>query len=223
MVAGELLVDLDVNDATAGTGTWHNKGALGGDFKKLGNPAKGMSANKAAVLFDGNDGYYGPLSTATIEGKSDRSIELWVVNPVVSGTEESMISWANRENQATGRMMGFNYGKNLAWSAVNHWNQADMAWGPSESDTPPGGQWHHLAYTYDGSTAIVFADGMKKAEKVVTLDTKAGFSINIAVQRNGTTFEFNGSLDIAVVRIHSKALSPAEVKLNYDAEKSRFQ
>jgi hypothetical protein len=190
-----------------------------------GAPTKGTSGGKYAVVFDGDDAYEGPSSTSTIEGNGDRSIELWVLNPMVSNLEESMLSWSDRNNQSKGKMMSFNYSKNLIWSAVTHWgDEADMAWGPNASDSPPESHWHHLAYTYDGSTAIVFADGVPKAEKnMLTLNTEGGHSINIAAQRNGGGFEKYGSLAIAVVRVHSEALTPADVKANYEAEKTRFQ
>jgi Concanavalin A-like lectin/glucanases superfamily len=222
-VAGELLVDLDVDDQTAGTAIWHNKGTLSGDFLSKGSPTKGLNGGKSSVLFNGSsDAYYGPQSKTTIEGKDSRTIELWVFNQMVSNTEETMLSWSDRKNQSTGKMMSFNYGKNLAFSAVTHWNQADMAWGPNEADSPSEAHWHHLVYTYDGTKAIVFADGVNKAEKTVPLDTKGGFSINLAVQRNGNGFERYGSLAIAIARVHSDALAPADVKFNYDAEKPRF-
>jgi hypothetical protein len=69
----------------------------------------------------------------------------------------------------------------------------------------------------------VFADGVQKTAKPVTLKTKMGHSINIAAQRSGSTFTLHGSLSIAVVRIHSGALTAAEVKANFDLEKTRFQ
>ena len=221
VIAGELLVDLDVDDPTAGTPTWHNKGTLGGDFKEQGKPTKGTSGDKDAVVFDGDDAYVGPSSTSTIEGKDDRSIEVWVLNPVVSPSEESMLSWSDRENQTKGKMVSFNYGKDLNWSAMTHWDGTGLSWGDA-SAMPPESRWHHLAYTYDGTAAIVFADGVKKAEKTVTLDTEGGYSINIAAQRKGSGLEQHGSLAIAVIRVHSGALTAAEVKSNYEAEKTRF-
>ncbi|MEO5727376.1 MAG: LamG domain-containing protein [Byssovorax sp.] len=180
-----------------------------------------LPCEKHGKRFNGDDAYVGPPSTSTIEGKDDRSIEVWVLNPVVSPSEESMLSWSDRKDQTKGRMLSFNYGKDLNWSAVTHWDGTGLSWGDA-SAMPMESQWHHLAYTYDGTTALVFADGVKKAEKDVMLDTKGGFSINIAAQRNGSGFEQHGSLAIAVVRVHSGALTPAEVKSNYDLEKARF-
>ncbi len=119
--------------------------------------------------------------------------------------------------------MSFNYCKNIASSAVSHWGDpADLSWG-SPGAAPTQNQWHHLVYTFDGTKAAVFADGVKMNEKTVTLDTKGGFSINLAAMREGNGFNRYGVLSIAVARVHSEALKESEVKLNYDAEKARFQ
>ena len=221
VIAGELLVDLDVDDPTAGTPTWHNKGTLGGDFKEQGKPTKGTSGGRDAVVFDGNDAYLGPDSISTIEGNSDRSIEVWVLNPTI-GSEESMVSWSDRKGYNEATMLSFNYGNNTVWGAVTHMHDPDLAWGSDVTDAPPQNQWHHLAYTHDGMTARVFADGQQKSEKDVMLATKAGFSINLAAQREGMWWSVYGSLAIAVIRVHSGALTAAEVKSNYEAEKTRF-
>ena len=223
-IAGVLLVDLDVDDPTAGAASWTNKGTLGSAFKAQGDPKKGSSGGKDAVLFDGKaDAYLGPDSVATIEGNDDRSIEVWVLNSMVDPAEETMVSWSNRMPYQTGTMMSFNYGRSLGWGAVTHWDGPDLPWGSQASDAPAEAQWHHLAYTYDGTRAIVFEDGVKKNEKTTPIDTKKKFSINLAVQREGSGFEHYGSMAIAVVRIHSEALTAAEVKANYDLEKMRFQ
>jgi hypothetical protein len=222
-VAGDLLVDVDVYDSTAGTASWTNKGTLGGVFKAQGDPTKGMSGGHDAVVFDGDDGYRGPNSSPTIEGNDDRSIEVWVLNPSIDD-EESVVSWSDRKGAVIATMLSFNYGDHPTWGAVTHMHAPDLAWGPSSADVPLKDQWHHLAYTYDGTTVTVFADGEKKTEKKnVTLATKGKFSINLAMEREGTKFLLHGSLSIAVVRIHSEALTAAGVKANYDLEKMRFQ
>ncbi len=140
MVAGELLVDLDVNDPTAGTASWTNKGTLGGAFAKQGNPMKGKTDGKDAIVFNGgNDVYVGPNSTGTIEGNSDRTIELWVLKPTVDNNEAAMLSWADRQGATNGRMMSFNYCKDIASSAMSHWEiwpiSAGMPRGPLRRKT----------------------------------------------------------------------------------------
>jgi hypothetical protein len=69
----------------------------------------------------------------------------------------------------------------------------------------------------------VFVDGKQKNEKDVTLETKAGFSINLGAQRDGGGFTLHAGLGLAIVRIHDGKLEAGEVKSNYDNELPRFQ
>jgi hypothetical protein len=227
--AGELLVALDVRDLKAGSPTWINKGSLG-DFTAIGVPQAGGSYRGVpGVEFDGQaDAFVGPPSVPGIEGASDRSIEIWVANPTLSADEETMISWSNRGGPDR-TMMSFNCGSSMYWGAATHWGPFDLSWGGGGA--PAADKWHHLAYTYDGMTERVFEDGKQRNAKGITLDTKAGFSINLAAQRNGVIQfkdEFDGrqqagSIYIAIVRIHDGALTAAQVMANFQAESPRFQ
>lgn len=223
IVAGALLVDLDANDPSAGKQKWNNKGTLGGDFTAQGTPDLVTIGTTKAVTFDGvGEAYVGPLSVPEIEGISDRSIEVWALNPGILD-EEPMVSWSDRTGYVLGTMMSFNHGTNLTWGAMTHMHTPDLPWGPAPADVPKQGVWHHLVYTYDGTTARVFADGVMKTEKAVTIATKGGFSINLAAEREGAALNHHASLSLAVVRIHDGALSDADVKANYQAELPRFQ
>src|SRR5579862_3082477 len=56
------LVNLDANDATAGTATWSNSGSLG-SFSRVGSPPVVTVAGARAVKFNGTtDSYTGPKS-----------------------------------------------------------------------------------------------------------------------------------------------------------------
>jgi len=229
-VAGELLVWLDAEDPSAGSGSWKNSGSLG-DFSAAGSPSLMTFGSVSAVVFDGvADAYTGPDSVASIEGTGSRSIEVWVENPSVDSGEETMVSWSERGGP-NGTMMSFNYGTSTGWGAATHWSaSSDMPWGGA--GPPSAGAWHHLAYTYDGATARVYEDGAEKNNRNVALDTKASFPINVAAQRLGGALQFTneydgtqqgGSMRIAVVRIHDGALGPSDVMANYLAELPRFQ
>jgi len=216
--AGDLLVVLDALDASAGSATWANGGTLG-DFVERGDPAVGQYNGTTAVQFDGvDDAYEGPITPATLEGASSRSIEVWVCNPDI-GNEETLVAWANRGGP-TNTNFTFNYGNNTNFGAVGHWAN-DMGWG--NGGAPTANQWHHLAYVYDGTEALVYADGIEKSNLPVTLVTHADYSINIATQRaDRLEYDHAGSLWIAIVRVHSEALTPAQVVTNFNLESTRF-
>jgi hypothetical protein len=227
-VAGDLLVALDAADLQGDAAMWNNHGTLGG-FIAMGKPTVTLLGTVKAVQFDGKgEAYVGPQSVPGIEGNTDRSIEIWVNNPGIDSDEETMVSWSERGGPL-GTMMSFNYGRSIYWGAVTHWSP-DLGWGAG--DPPAPNEWHHLAYTYDGTTARIYEDGVEKNSKPALLDTKSKFTINLGAQRYQGNLEFKnevngtqlgGSLWIAIVRIHDGALTEAQVKANFSAESARFR
>src|SRR5260221_13459700 len=85
---GTLYVDLRA--VNAASGVWTNFGSLG-NFTAVGNPTlitnvpgevAGVGTGLPGVAFDGaSDAYQGPNSVSNIDGSSDRSIEVWALNP----------------------------------------------------------------------------------------------------------------------------------------------
>ena len=85
------------------------------------------------------------------------------------------------------------------------------------------GQWHHIVGSWDGSTKIIYVDGIlrnsvSKSGNLVTQTTGA------AVGRFGGTstgYYFGGY--IPKVALYNRALSAEEITQNYNALKSRFE
>ena len=227
--AGELVVSLDARDPSAGTTNWINKGMMG-NFVRIGAPKVAKAGGQSAVQFDGkSDAYRSEKPVpANLAGAHARSIEVWVNNPSLDSTEECMVAWGHRGTTLAN--LSFNYGSGGGFSAVTHYDQ-DMGWG---DNTPAAGQWHHLVYTYDGKTARIYDNGVERGAEDFDLETAAGDRMNIAAENSsegGPLFEseFGGdawalSLSgyIAIVRVHSGALTANQVKTNFNADKARF-
>ena len=196
-VAETLLVSLDARDASAGTAAWTNTGTLGGTFTEVGNPllvTRGPIANPAVSFNEGvtQDAYRGANAPIGLTGAGvagTRSIEVWVFNPAVAG-EETLVSLARRGG-GDGTNVSFNYGSNAAFGAVGQWGAPDLGW----NGTPAAGQWHHLVYTYDGTTTRVYSDGLLKNTEVVGTDPHDAINMLIGaqMQANGTSIEFGGT------------------------------
>ena len=227
-VAGELVVNLDARDPSAGGPVWTNQGAMG-NFTRIGAPELAAAGGQPAVQFNGkSDAYRSEQPTpATITGAHARSIEVWVYNPSLDSTEESMVAWGHRGT--TLNNLAFNYGSGGDFSAVTHYDE-DMSWGEA---SPAAGQWHHLAYTYDGKTAKIYDNGVERGSQEFALVTAADNRINIAVENSAegeplfeSEFDPNWGLSlsgfIAAVRVHSGALSAEQVMANFNADKARF-
>jgi hypothetical protein len=214
--AGALLVNLRADYPSAGTANWLNTGSLGGSFVENGDATVTNSGGVNYVQFGANVGYRGPTAPADITGNSDRTIEVWVRNPVLSG-EDTMVALGHRGGPDNTNL-GFNYGSNDSFGAVGHWASGDMGW----NGAPTANTLHHLVYTYDGATAIVYADGVVKNAKALALNTYANplDTINLIAQNDGgggmQYIDSNG-MDIAVVRVHGGALNAAQVAANFQA------
>lgn len=227
--AGELVVSLDARDPSAGTTNWINQGTMG-NFTRLGAPKVAKAGGQSAVQFDGkSDAYRSEKPTpATITGAHARSIEVWVNNPSLDSTEECMVAWGHRGETLAN--LSFNYGSGGDFSAVTHYDQ-DMGWG---EEPPAAGQWRHLVYTYDGKTAKIYDNGVERGSQDFQLATAANNRMNIAAENssqgeplfesefgdNGWALSLSGY--IAIVRVHSGALTADQVKTNFNADKARF-
>ncbi|HNR97837.1 MAG TPA: hypothetical protein PKX48_04065 [Planctomycetota bacterium] len=232
-VAGELFVKLDARDDTAGDDEWINEGTLGGqgNFLRIGNPVKETVAGVAAVSFNklGQTDAYQCLVNAPdglVGLNPTRSIEVWAYNPQIDN-EETLVAWGHRGGPQ-GSNMSFNYGVHALFGAVGHWGEPDIGWN-NAGGAPAAGRWHHLVYTYDGTTTRVYADGVLwNSEKVGAgaINTHAGTPIVLASQIESDGFSLatgmRGSLSLARVRVHDGVLAAAEVAHNYNAEKDDF-
>jgi hypothetical protein len=227
--AGELVVSLDARDPSAGTTNWINQGSMG-NFTRIGAPKVAKAGGQSAVQFNGQSDAYRSQkpAPATITGAHARSIEVWVNNPTLDSTEECMVAWGHRGE--TLNNLAFNYGSGGGFSAVTHYDE-DMGWGDDE--TPAAGQWHHLVYTYDGKTAKIYDNGVQRGAHDFELATAANSRMNIAVENSAegeplfkSEFDDNWPLSlsgyIALVRVHSGALTVDQIKANFNADKARF-
>jgi hypothetical protein len=240
--AGALFVNVDATVAPLGTlNAITNAGTLGGLFQARGggttvpsvvvDPATGARG----IQFDGNDymqhvtsigGAVLPAPSGLVGVDPTRSIEVWVLNPSID-SEETLVSWGRRGGPS-GSNMSFNYGTHGAFGAVGHWGSPDIGW-VDEGGAPAAGQWHHLVYTYDGTTTRVYADGVLWNSEFLgsgVINTHANTPINLATQLEGDgttpTGALRGSLTLARVRVHDGVLSLAQIQNNYNLEKDEF-
>jgi hypothetical protein len=233
--AGTLFVDIDATSAPYGPITAvTNLGTLGGVFQGFSNPIIADSAGGAArgIEFNGTShmilvSSVGGARIAPPAGlvglNPTRTIEVWAFNPSIAD-EETLVAWGHRGGPA-GSNMSFNYGANAAFGAIGHWDAPDIGW----NIVPPAAQWHHLVYTYDGSTTRVYADGVLANSELLgagVINTYANTSILLAAQLEpdgvSVTTALRGTLTLAKVRIHDGFLTPSQIVNNYNVERPQF-
>lgn len=244
--AGDLLVNIDATGLTEGPlSTIDNSGTLGGLFEARGGdatiPNVAVEGGTKGIRFDGGDfmqlvdaaGGNLILPPEGLVGiDPTRSIEVWVLNPSVDN-EETMVSWGKRGGP-DGSNVSFGYGSDFRWGAMGHWGGEAAGGGPdlgwnNNGGNPVPNRWHHLVYTYDGTTSRVYVDGVYTNGEYLgagRVNTHSGTSILLAAQLegNGTTVTGNlrGSLTLAKVRIHDDVLTLEQIKNNFDTEKAAF-
>jgi hypothetical protein len=242
VVAENLLVDLRVDDIAPGATSWLNNGSLGGSFSLVGQSTPGAMVNNfgasgvPGVVFTGAEpgfpgtAFQGPAAPAGITGAGTRSIEVWAFNPGVEN-EETLVSWGRRGGP-NGSNLSFNYGSNGTFGAVGHWGAPDMGW----NGTPVAGEWHHLAYTYDGSAVRVYQDGLLKNIRGLALNTHglgagAGsstnpYTITVGAQNIDPVPNLEPGLRLSgamtFVRVHEGALSTDDVRNNFLEDADAF-
>ncbi len=242
-VAGDLFVDLRATDFDASTGIWTTAADCGecvGDFIVEGSPTR-VESDEGVVSVSLN----GLTDFFTLEGETPvgltganptRSIEVWAFNPTIA-SEETLVAWGRRGGP-DGSNMSFNYGNNPMYGAVGHWGGASMDKGWNADDATPGapaaGQWHHLAYTYDGESTRVYSDGELVGEESLgfgaihthALDDQGNpLPIRIGSQNDADgnpTAGLRGSLNIGQVRIHDGVLDSVEILTNYLLEEQNY-
>ena len=129
-----------------------------------------------------------------------QSVAAWVklnVNPS-SGQQYIVSMWD--APTSSGISFGMNAGQLQAW-----------AWGPRtlvSTSTPPSlGVWHHVAYTYDGTTHKLYIDGALVCTSTAAPNAHAVTRAQLGAYNSGGSF--NGGLDD--IRIYNAALTATQV------------
>ena len=241
-VAGDLFVDLHASDYDPLTGVWAasaNCGSCIGDFIAENDPLQTTSPQGVvAVEFNGASFFTADADTPSglVGLDATRTIEVWAFNPSIAA-EETLVSWGRRGGPE-GSNMAFNYGSNQMYGAIGHWGgtTADKGWNNDDatSGAPGAGLWHHLAYTYDGDTTRVYADGELIGEEFLgagIINTHATYEngdpalMRIATQMNADgTVEPNlkGTLSIGQIRVHDGVLDDVEIFTNFVLEQEQY-
>lgn len=230
-VAGSLLVDLNAADYNTVDGQWpqHSTTGIPGNFVKATNatPRLQTIAGAQALVLDGDGDYLtGPSTTNALHGASAKhSVEYWVYQGYIR-PEESVFSWSSRGGP-NGTFAGFRYGSHPDYGASARWGAPDAGFAAPFLGGPPAGTWHHIAITYDGTLQKIYIDGaLNYTETVGVLDAKDTLPLNIGTERNAdgtngaTTYQYSGA--ISKIRVHSDALSDAQVLNNYTFELPGF-
>lgn len=230
-VQSEVLVNLDATSLAEGPlSVWLNKGSTTGNFEKAGSavPAVVKQAGVNGVQFTGAATHYkGPAAPASVVSSGARTIEAWVYNPAGSDFE-TIIAWGHRGGPDNSNN-SFSHGVHPVWGGFGGWGAGDLDWQGKIAFN----RWNYIAFTYDGSTSSLYADGLQANREDVPLDTWATddtAAANPLPIRVGAQNLANGSVEtgeaptlvVARIRVHDVALSADEIASKYQSEKGAF-
>lgn len=188
-----------------GSGAKANDKSGNGNDGALAGGAKWVDGKMGKALqFDGT-GMVTVKHNANLEPDTEVTVMAWV-NIDKAGAGELMIvskgQWAANDMPYELSVVP---GKSMFWQFFDNAGHDEC-----QAKTPAGGEWHHIAGTYDGKEFALFVDG----DKAATFPYKAKLPKNgadVVVGRRSKANEtwYKGVID--EVAIFNKALSPAEV------------
>lgn len=222
--AGELLVDLKVNDLVSDATAWTNRAsgsAAVGDFTDVDASPLNLGVDIGGVpislslLSEGEGGLEPMVSNSivsagntpsSVQGNQTRTVEAWIYSTDTSGSQ-SVVAWGATSNNSMSRF-SYNTGGNGLLSA---WFN-DTGWGNNEALLAD--EWVHYAVTYDGFMTRGYINGEKIAEVAQPAPLTTPESVvNIGARPGAGNDPFKGY--IADVRVHSGVLNDAQILTNF--------
>ncbi|HXI57490.1 MAG TPA: discoidin domain-containing protein, partial [Polyangia bacterium] len=156
--------------------------------------------NNAGLSFNGTTSYMTVGTAGLPASNAAQTIAAWV-NLTNNSASQYIISLWN--SGSSGTSLGINGAKLSVWK-----------WGPSDlvTVTPPAtGGWHHVAYTFDGTTHKLYLDAGTPTTSTVAPNTLTPNNAQFGAFNSGPTF--SGKLDD--VRIYNRVLSATEINSLY--------
>jgi len=235
------IISVDAADLAVGTvTTWPNTAATGGQFTRNGGAATAAifptpNGNSTEVVnMDGAAEFNWSVLPIpdSIAGNNSWTMEAWVA-PVNPWNWRTIVGWGNRwypnmTDSTEAELAVFGTGE---WGIYTCTGGGPSVTGVEVFLTETGapvvdGSYHHLVGTYDGGTGTLtfYRDGAPKNSTVVPAPLQLGndklrISGNLYPTSDGWS-RFQGA--VGRVRVHSVALSAAQVAENYNAEKPDF-
>ncbi len=161
-----------------------------------------LDANGAgyALSFDGINDYATTGNAGFPAASAAQTISLWVNYPALTATQDFIVL---RLDLDSGVQIGIRGGTITVWRVFS--GRTLVA-----APTPPAaGQWHHVAYTFDRTTHILYVDGIMAASSTAAGDERTPNQVWLGTV-DGAAELFNGLMD--EVRVWSIVRAPADIQ-----------
>ena len=214
IVTNGLVAYLDGARYSSGT-TWVDMSGLGNDVALTNGPTY-TSANGGAIVFDGTNDY-AVSGTFTQHQTTTITLSAWVYPTVISGN--SYVIGVGGGTNGTARAIRVNGGQ---FGAPGYGNNGTHDFNTTGAYAVANA-WQHVCCVWNGTTATFYLNGNITATTTLSgLITPTGSAYYISSEPwSNPGSVWNGK--IACASIHTRALTPDEVKQNYNAQSYRFE
>lgn len=189
----------------SGSNTWTNISQISNNGTLTNGPTFNIGSG-GSIVFDGVDDSVVSANTINITGSAARTMNIWFRSTGTISTRQALAYFgseaANGRSyiEIEGSQFKFNTGAVSLGGAV------------------VANTWYNGAITFNGSTLLVYLNGVQVNIGTPTLNTGTG---NLILGRFVTNvFPLTGN--IAQFSLYNRALSAQEVLQNYNATKTRF-
>lgn len=216
-----LFLDAANHKSYPGTGTVWNDLSGGGNTATLTNGPTFVSGLDAQIVFDGSN------DVVTIPdydyGRSGCTVSTWV-KPFTDNQWGGFITkWQTGAGNNNEFLLGSNNGSSSPYyprfSIFNADNNTVNATGSEVMST---NTWYYLVGTFDGTNSRVYLDGSLSATSGASSSALIKTYTPQVIKIAGFDTGWNQQINVAMVSIHNRALTAAEILHNYNATKHRF-
>jgi hypothetical protein len=211
-----LYLDATNPDSYSGTGsTWLDVSGNANNGTLTNGPTFD-SGNKGSISFDGVDDFVIATNTTILQPPSAITLEATFQRD----GGRTIINYGANSGGAS-KIYCFEQSSNISafQAKVTTTNNPNVTLnGPILST----GTWYHVVMTYNGSTAILYINGLFYTSALASGNINYPANSNLNLGRKNTADGEYISGKIAFNRIYNRALSPQEILQNFNATKSRF-
>ena len=154
-----------------------------------------------ALSFDGMKDYATAANAGFAAAGAPQTVEMWIRYPAVSATGNQDLFTA-RLDYVSGVQIGFHGGSLAVWRV---YVDRVLVAAPV---LPATNSWHHVAYTYDGTTHTLYVDGMAVDAETSAADERTPTSVWLGTL-DGSRQMYAGVMD--EVRVWNVARTAAQV------------
>lgn len=182
----------------ADSSSWARTGTVTGGASWV----TGVNGN--ALSFDGVDDYVSGSVAGLPAPNQPQTIALWTNVSSIPSTAKNIVSLTDPTAQSSIEIVFANSQWRVDQFGVG------VTGGQILGEATPATGWHHLAYTYDGTTHRFYVDAVQRDSRTVAPQAAAHTVFNVGRWPESTSeFYYAGLLDD--LRIYNRALSAAEI------------